>query len=69
MDNQQLRSLKERLGMGDYQLNYKTGVRLGVIEDFFSGRLDEPSPKDRQRIEEALMQAARKRVTKTARES
>ena len=51
MDNQELRRRKEELGMSDYKINYKTGVHLGVIEDFFAGRTDELSPRDRQRIE------------------
>ena len=38
MDNQELRALKEKLGVINYKINYKTGVHLGVIEDFFSGR-------------------------------
>ena len=51
MDNQELRRRKEELGLSDYKINYKTGVHLGVIEDFFAGRSDELSPRDRQRIE------------------
>ena len=38
MDNAQMRALKKDLGLIDYKINYKTGVHLGVIEDFFSGR-------------------------------
>lgn len=60
MDNQEMRRLKEQLGLIDYKINYKTGVHLGVIEDFFSGRTDELDPKDRQRIE-ALLEAEAKK--------
>ena len=61
MDNQEMRRLKEELGLIDYRINYKTGVHLGVIEDFFSGKTDELDPRDRQRIEALLEAAARKR--------
>ena len=50
MDNQEMRALKERLGLIDYKINYKTGVHLGVIEDFFSGKTEELAPKDREKI-------------------
>ncbi len=60
MDNQEMRALKERLGLINYKINYKTGVHLGVIEDFFSGRREEPDPKDRARIEKLLKEENRK---------
>lgn len=63
MKNQKMRELKERLGIIDYKLNYKTGVHLGVIEDFFSGRSEELSPEDRRKIEEVL-KAEYKKVVK-----
>ncbi len=61
MDNQEMRRLKEQLGLIDYKINYKTGVHLGVIEDFFSGKTDELDPRDRQRIEALLTAEAKKR--------
>ena len=61
MDNQEMRRLKEELGLINYRINYKTGVHLGVIEDFFSGKTDELDPRDRQRIEALLEAAAKKR--------
>ena len=60
MENQELRRLKEELGLINYKINYKTGVHLGVIEDFFSGKTDTLDPKDRQRIE-ALLEAEAKK--------
>lgn len=60
MTNQEMRDLKERLGIIDFKINYKTGVHYGVIEDFFSGKTDELAPKDRQRIE-ALLEAEAKK--------
>ncbi len=61
MDNQQLRALKEQLGVINYKINYKTGVHLGVIEDFFSGRTDALSPADRGKIEALLLAEAKKK--------
>lgn len=61
MDNQEMRALKERLGLINYKINYKTGVHLGVIEDFFSGRTDELAPKDREKIAALLEKESRKR--------
>ena len=60
MDNQEMRRLKERLGLIDYKINYKTGVHLGVIEDFLSGKTDELDPEDRRKIEALLEAEARK---------
>ena len=61
MDNAEMRALKERLGIINYKINYKTGVHLGVIEDFFSGQTEELAPKDRQRIEAMLQEEAKKK--------
>ena len=61
MDNAQMRALKKDLGLIDYKINYKTGVHLGVIEDFFSGRTEELAPKDRERIEALLAAEAKGR--------
>ena len=60
MDNQEMRALKEKLGLINYKINYKTGVHLGVIEDFFSGKTDELSEKDRAKIEALLAAEAKK---------
>ena len=54
MNNQEMREIKERLGIIDYKINYKTGVHLGVIEDFFAGKTEELAPKDREKIEAML---------------
>lgn len=60
MDNQEMRAMKERLGLIDYKINYKTGVHLSVIEDFFSGKTDTLDAKDRERIEALLRAEAKK---------
>lgn len=61
MENHELRRLKEELGLINYKINYKTGVHLGVIEDFFSGKTDTLAPKDRERIEALIEAEAKKR--------
>ena len=61
MDNQELRRMKEQLGLINYKINYKTGVHLGVIEDFFSGKTEELTSKDRERIEALIQAEAKKR--------
>ena len=61
MTNQEMRTLKEQLGLIDFKINYKTGVHYGVIEDFFSGKTEELDPKDRRRIEALLEAEAKKR--------
>ena len=60
MDNQEMRRLKEQLGLINYKIHYETGVHLGVIEDFFSGKTDELAPKDREKIEALLKKESRK---------
>ena len=61
MDNEEMRRLKKELGLIDYKVNYKTGVHLGVIEAFFSGKTEELDPKDRAKIEALLREEAKKR--------
>ncbi|MBQ6469010.1 MAG: hypothetical protein IJJ50_03035 [Lachnospiraceae bacterium] len=61
MTNQEMRELKERLGIIDYKINYKTGVHLGVVENFFSGKTEELDPADRKKIE-ALLNAECKKA-------
>ena len=61
MDNQELRKKKEELGLINFKINYKTGVHLGVIEDFFAGRTDTLDPRDREKIEALIAAEAKKR--------
>ncbi len=60
MTNQELRKLKEDLGMIDFKINYKTGVHYGVIEDFFKGKTEDIDPKDRAKIEACVLAEAKK---------
>ena len=54
MTNQEMRRIKEQLGIIDFKINYKTGVHYGIIEDFFKGKTEELDPKDRVKIEKML---------------
>lgn len=54
MTNQEMRRIKEELGIIDFKINYKTGVHYGIIEDFFKGKTEELDPRDRVRIEKML---------------
>ena len=55
MENEALRRLKDELGVINYKINYKTGVHLGVIEDFFDHKRDDIDPKDRAKLEAMLL--------------
>ena len=61
MDNQEMRRLKEQLGLINYKINYKTGIHLPVIEDFFSGKTETLSLTERKKLEELLTAEAAKR--------
>ncbi len=61
MDIQELRNRKNELGLSDYKINYKTGVHLGVIEDFFSGKCDLLEIRDREKIEALILAESKKR--------
>ena len=54
MTNQEMRRIKEELGIIDFKINYKTGVHYGIIEDFFKGKTEDLDPKDRVKIEKML---------------
>ena len=63
MTNQEMRRIKEELGIIDFKINYKTGVHYGIIEDFFKGKTEDLAPKDRERIE-AMLEAELKKAKK-----
>ena len=56
MNTLELRKRKEELGLSNFKINYKTGVHLSVIEDFFSGKCELIELRDREKIE-ALVDA------------
>ncbi len=63
MTNQEMRRIKEELGIIDFKINYKTGVHYGIIEDFFKGKTEDLDPKDRERIE-TMLEAELKKAKK-----
>ena len=60
MDNAELRRRKEALHLSNFKINYKTGVHLGVIEDFFAGKSDDLAPRDRRLIEALIEKEGRR---------
>ncbi len=60
MTNQEMRSIQQSLNINYFKINYKTGVHYGVIEDFFNGKTDELSDKDRERIVKVLEDEVKK---------
>ena len=60
MNNQEMRRLKEQLGLINYKINYKTGLHLNVIEDFFSGKTETLSLTEREKLEALLTAEAKK---------
>lgn len=56
MTNQEMRNIKESLGIEMFKINYKAGVRLPNLEAFFAGDDDALSydPKARDRLEKML---------------
>ena len=61
MTNQEMRGLKEQLGLINYKINYKTGIHLNVIEDFFSGKTETLSLTEREKLEALLTAEAAKK--------
>ena len=45
-----MRSIQQQLDINYFKINYKSGVHYGIIEDFFNGKTEDLSEKDRQRI-------------------
>ena len=62
MTNQEMRQIRDRYDVSLFKINYKSGVHYGVIEDFFNGKTEDLSEKDRERIEKVL--AAEKKKNK-----
>ena len=57
MTNQEMRNIKESLGVEMFKLNYKAGIRLPNREAFFAGddhALDELDATARERLEKVL---------------
>ena len=60
MTNQEMRRIRDDYNVSLFKINYKSGVHYGIIEDFFNGKTDELSDKDRTLIVKVL-EAEKKR--------
>ena len=60
MTNQEMRRIRDDYNVSLFKINYKSGVQYGIIEDFFNGKTDELSEKDRALIVKVL-EAEKKR--------
>ena len=54
MTNQEMRNIKESLGVEMFKMNYKAGVRLPDLEAFFAGDDSALDAKARERLEKML---------------
>ena len=57
MTNQEMRNIKESLGVEMFKMNYKAGIRLPNLEAFFAGddhAFDELDPTARERLVKVL---------------
>ena len=57
MTNQEMRNIKESLGVEMFKLNYKAGIRLPNLEAFFAGddnALNGLDARARDRLEKVL---------------
>ena len=61
MTNQEMRQIRDRYDVSLFKINYKSGVHSGVIEDFFNGKTEDLSEKDRERIEKVLAAEKKKK--------
>ncbi len=63
MTNQEMRNIKESLGVEMFKLNYKAGIRLPNLEAFFAGddnAFDNLDAKARDRLEKVLSDEVKK---------
>ena len=54
MTNQEMRNIKESLGVELFKMNYKAGIRLPNLEAFFAGDDSALDAKARERLEKML---------------
>jgi hypothetical protein len=54
MTNQEMRNIKESLGVEMFKMNYKAGIRLPNLEAFFAGDDSALDAKARERLEKML---------------
>ena len=61
MTNQEMRRIRDDYNVSLFKINYKSGVHYGIIEDFFGGKTEELSEKDRALIEKVLAAEQKKK--------
>ena len=54
MTKQEMRNIKESLGVEMFKMNYKAGIRLPDLEAFFAGDDNALDPKAFERLEKML---------------
>ncbi len=54
MTNQEMRNIRESLGVEMFKMNYKAGIRLPNLEAFFAGDDNALDAKARERLEKML---------------
>ena len=60
MTKQEMRNIKETLGVEMFKMNYKAGVRLPDLEAFFAGDDNALDPKAFERLEKMLASEVKK---------
>jgi hypothetical protein len=60
MTNQEMRNIKESLGVEMFKMNYKAGIRLPHLEAFFAGDDNALDAKARERLEKMLADEVKK---------
>ena len=60
MTKQEMRNIKESLGVEMFKMNYKAGIRLPDLEAFFAGDDNALDPKDFERLEKMLASEVKK---------
>lgn len=64
MTKQEMRSIRESLGVEMFKMNYKAGIRLPNLEAFFAGDDDALDPKALERLEKMLAEEVKKNAKK-----
>ena len=60
MTKQEMRNIREALGVEMFKMNYKAGVRLPQLEAFFAGDDDALDAKALERLEKMLTAEVKK---------
>ena len=60
MTRQEMRNIRESLGVEMFKMNYKAGIRLPDLEAFFAGDDNALDPKAFERLEKMLASEVKK---------